>query len=306
MTQPLGSSMYGAVDLSGLGGQSGPTASTEAAGVLPGPFVLDVTPENLRTVLETSAGVPVIVVFFAENVEQSVSLAAQLEALAQQAKGHFQLGKVDSVAHPEVAQAFGVTGIPAAVAVMQGQPIPLFQGMPQEGELAPLVNRVLEAASQNGLSGVLDGDQQATPMAPERPPHLAAGLDALDAGDIDKAHAEFTQAIKDNPGDAESKVMLAQVELLQRVRTYEDPLGVLQVAAQSGLGDVEAQLAAADVECYSRRAESAFSRLIDVIRVTSGKERDEVRERLLELFAIVGADSPTVTAARRVLASALF
>ncbi len=298
--------MYGAIDLSALAGQPTAVGGPAASGAVSGPYVLDVTPENVRTVLETSAAVPVVMVFFAESVEQSVSLTSQLEVLANEAQGHFQLGKVDSVAHPEVAQAFGVTGIPAAVAVMQGQPIPLFQGMPQEGELPPLVNRVLEAASQNGLSGVLDGNEESSPTVPERPPHLTAGLDALDAGDIDRAHAEFTQAVKDNPGDAESKVMLSQVELLQRVRTHEDPAGVLQAAAQAGLTDIELQLSAADIECYSRHAESAFARLIDVIRVTSGKERDRVRERLLELFNIVGADTPTVGAARRALASALF
>lgn len=306
MTQPLGSSMYGAVDLSGLG--ASPTSTTTAAtsGVVAGPYVLDVTPENLRGMLETSAHVPVIVVFVAPNVEQSLTLASQIEVLAREAEGHFQLGKVDSVAHPEVAQAFGVTGIPSAIAVMQGQPIPLFQGMPQEGELAPLVNRVLEAARSNGVGGVLDGDDQAAPAEPQRPPHLTAGLDALDAGDIDRAHEEFVRAIKDNPGDSESKVMLAQVQLLQRVQKHEDPVGVLRVAAQAALGDIEAQLAAADIECYSRRPESAFSRLIDVIRVTSGKERDTVRERLLELFDIVGPNDPAVVTARRALASALF
>ncbi len=309
MSQPLASSMYGAVDLSGLAGSAagaGTPGARATSGVIPGPYTLDVTPDNLRSVLETSASVPVIVVFFAENVEQSLSLVAQLEALAGEARGHFQLGKVDAVAYPEVAQAFGVGGIPAAVAVMQGQPIPLFEGIPQEGELAPLCNRVMEAAHQNGLSGVLDGDEGGEPPAPPRPPHQAAGLDALDAGDIETAHAEFVQAIKDNPGDSESKVLLAQVELLQRVQQVEDPLAVLQAAAEAQLTDIEAHLAAADVECYSRRPEAAFARLLDVIRVTSGKERDKVRERLLELFEIVGKDHPAVSQARRALASALF
>lgn len=79
----------------------------------------------------------------------------------------------------------------------------------------------------------------------------------------------------------------------------------LQEASEAKLGDIEAHLAAADIECYSRRPEAAFARLLDVIRVTSGKERDIVRERLLELFEIV-KDSPAVSQARRELASALF
>ena len=120
------------------------------------------------------------------------------------------------------------------------------------------------------------------------------------------AQVEFTQALKDNPGDEESQAMLAQVELVQRVRTVSDPVELLQRAKSAGLQDVEIQLQAADIECYGRRPESAFARLIDVISVTSGDDRETARKRLLELFDIVGADNPAVGQARKALAMALF
>ena len=69
---------------------------------------------------------------------------------------------------------------------------------------------------------------------------------------------------------------------------------------------MEIQLQAADIECYGRRPESAFARLIDVISVTSGDDRETARKRLLELFDIVGADNPAVGQARKALAMALF
>ncbi len=297
--------MYGAVDLSGLSKTASP-AQAGPDGSLSGPYVLEVTPDNLRGVLEVSGQVAVILSFYAEQSEASVGLTAQLETLAQEAQGRFQLGKVDIATYPEVAQAFGLQGVPAAVAVLQGQPVPLFQGTPQDGELAPMVNRVLEAAAQYGLTAVLNGDTDAVPVAPARPPHLAAGLEALDSGDLETAQAEFTQALKDNPGDEESQAMLAQVELVQRVRTVSDPVELLQRAKSAGLGDVEIQLQAADIECYGRRPESAFARLIDVISVTSGDDRETARKRLLELFDIVGADNPAVGQARKALAMALF
>ncbi len=297
--------MYGAVDLSGLSKTASP-AQAGPDGSLSGPYVLEVTPDNLRGVLEVSGQVAVILSFYAEQSEASVSPTSQLETLAQEAQGRFQLGKVDIATYPEVAQAFGLQGVPAAVAVLQGQPVPLFQGTPQDGELAPMVNRVLEAAAQYGLTAVLNGDTDAVPPAPVRPPHLAAGLEALDSGDLEMAHVEFTQALKDNPGDEESQAMLAQVELVQRVRTVSDPVELLQRAKSAGLGDVEIQLQAADIECYGRRPESAFARLIDVISVTSGDDRETARKRLLELFDIVGADNPAVGQARKALAMALF
>ncbi|MGO1637228.1 MAG: tetratricopeptide repeat protein, partial [Ancrocorticia populi] len=144
------------------------------------------------------------------------------------------------------------------------------------------------------------------PAAPARPPHQAAGFDAVDAGDLETAKAEFTQALKDNPGDEESQKMLAQVELVERVREVTDPVALMQQAQAAGLDDVPTQLSAADVECYNRRPEAAFQRLIDVISVTSGQDRETARKRLLELFEIVGSDNPAVGQARKALAMALF
>jgi putative thioredoxin len=46
--------------------------------------------------------------------------------------------------------------------------------------------------------------------------------------------------------------------------------------------------------------------LIELIRTNSGKERDLVRDRLVELFEIAGSTHPDVVSARTSLANALF
>ena len=80
----------------------------------------------------------------------------------------------------------------------------------------------------------------------------------------------------------------------------------LIAAAQAAPDDVAAQTRAADVEVLSGQAEQAYRRLVELIRRTSGPEREGVRQHLLSLFAIAGPDDPAVAAARRQLASALF
>jgi putative thioredoxin len=45
---------------------------------------------------------------------------------------------------------------------------------------------------------------------------------------------------------------------------------------------------------------------VDLVRRTSGKERDAAREHLLALFGAVGNDDPRVLRGRQSLASALF
>ncbi|WP_164505513.1 MULTISPECIES: tetratricopeptide repeat protein [unclassified Actinobaculum] len=314
MSQPLGASMYGAVDLSGLSnrtnGRDGSAAPTGAASAnptassgasVPGPLVTDITADSLQGALEMSQRVPVVVLFHTSRSEPTAALDRQLQALATQQNGRFQLGRVDVDAAPEVAQAFRITGAPAVVALLQGQPIPLFEGAPAKAELTTVIDRLLEAAARYGITGVLDGD--AAPPQPQLPPHHKEAAEALSVGDLDTAHAEYTAAVKANPGDAAAQTGVAQVELLQRVRVL-NPEQTLRAAESDR--SLNAQLAAADVEVAYGRPDEAFARLLAVIRRSSGEERDSVRKRLLALFEIVGTHEPVVAQARRELSAALF
>ena len=78
------------------------------------------------------------------------------------------------------------------------------------------------------------------------------------------------------------------------------------LAARAASGDVEAHLAAADVEVASGRSSAAFDRLVATVRATKGADRERVRLRLIELFDVVGSATPEVAAARRALANALY
>jgi putative thioredoxin len=133
---------------------------------------------------------------------------------------------------------------------------------------------------------------------------LEAAVQALDAGDFGGAVQAYKNVLSDDPGNSEAKLGLAQAELLHRVSAL-DPQQVRAEAAEKP-GDVPAQIAAADLDLVGGHVEDAFSRLIDTVRRTVGDDRDAVRLRLLELFEVVGADDPRVTAARRALARALF
>jgi putative thioredoxin len=45
---------------------------------------------------------------------------------------------------------------------------------------------------------------------------------------------------------------------------------------------------------------------VNLVRPAQGDDRERIRERLLELFVVVGQTDPRVADARRALASALF
>ena len=76
--------------------------------------------------------------------------------------------------------------------------------------------------------------------------------------------------------------------------------------ADAAPDDIEAALAAADVEILQQNVAAAFDRLIALVRRTAGDDRTAVRTRLVELFDLFDPADPDVIAGRRNLANALY
>ncbi len=323
--QPRNMSMSGVVDLAAVkAAQEAKTkaeqARAEAAqqggggAVSAASLVVDVDEAGFeRDVLQRSTEVPVVVDFWAEWCEPCKQLSPLLERLAAEYNGRFVLAKIDVDANQMLMQQFGVQGIPAVFAVVAGQALPLFQGAAPEAQIRGTLDQLVQVAEERfGLTGLtVDPDAQPSeaPAAPEVPagPYdalLEAAVQALDAGDLGGAVQAYKNVLSDDPGNTEARLGLAQAELLQRVRDA-DPQRVREVAAERP-GDVQAQIAAADLDLVGGHVEDAFGRLVDTVARTAGDDRDAARLRLLELFEVVGADDPRVAAARRALARALF
>ncbi|HEY7176253.1 MAG TPA: tetratricopeptide repeat protein, partial [Micromonosporaceae bacterium] len=135
-------------------------------------------------------------------------------------------------------------------------------------------------------------------------PRFAEADEALVNGDLDTAEAAFRKILGESPADAAAESGLAQVALLRRV-TGVDPEAVL-AAADAAPDDVAAQGLAADVEVLAGQADRAYARLVELVRRTSGADRDAARTHLISLFTVAGPEDPAVATARRALASALF
>jgi putative thioredoxin len=110
--------------------------------------------------------------------------------------------------------------------------------------------------------------------------------------------------LKENPADADAELGLAQVGLLQR--THDADLQTARAAAADHPTDVAAQTLVADLDLLGGHVEDAFLRLIDLVKATSGEDRERARAHLLELFSVVGSQDERVRKARTALMSALF
>jgi putative thioredoxin len=303
----------GAVDLSGLKRP----ASSPAAGAPAGPpaasgaYSVDLDEQNIQGHLEASLNAPVLLaVYSPSQAPESARMVADLDVLADELAGRILLGKVDVDTSPQLAQALQIPSVPLVALVVQGRMMPLLQDAPPLDELRTLLTQVLQQMATQGVTG------RHQPLGPTSPapegddpqeyvdPRYLPAQDALAAGDIDRAVAEYQKLVDANPADAEAAGGLSMAKVLQRTKDVD--ASAARAAAAEHRDDVDAQTLVADLDLLGGHVEDAFNRLVDLVRRTSGAERDQARQHLLGLFAAVGNDDPRVLKGRQLLASALF
>ena len=303
----------GAVDLSGLnrpaapssGGASSATSSHGSA------YSLDVSQQNLQTLLESSVTAPVVLVFYSPTrVPESTAYADEVAAAIDAYDGRFLAGLVDIDASPEIAQSLQIQQVPLLMVILDGrpaaQPIP---GVLKRDEVDTLLNQLAQGLTAQGITS---RHQPLTAVAPadgDEPeeqvdPRYAAAHEALENNDVDGAVTEYQRLVDANPADAEAAAGLAMAKVLQRTQGVD--LDAAREAAAANPDDVDAQTLVADLDLLGGHVDDSFSRLVDLVQRMAGDERNRAREHLLGLFAAVGNDDPRVLRGRQSLASALF
>lgn len=304
----------GAIDLSALKrpAQAAPTPGTAGGPATAGAYAVQVDEENFQPVLERSMTAPVLMVFYSPSqLPASVQLADDMVTLADEFDGKFLVGRVDVDAAPAIAQAVQVPSVPFVVAVVQGRPLPLLQDVVPLEELRPALTQVLQQLATQGITGRHQPSATAEPDGEEEEtrvdPRYAPAQDALAAGDLDTAVAEYQKLVDANPADVEAAGGLAMAKVLQRVG-HLDAKTAQEVRREGAErpDDVTAQTMVADLDLLGGHVEDAFTRLVDLVRRTSGDDREQARQHLLGLFAAVGNEDPRVLKGRQGLASALF
>ncbi len=275
------SNLAGGQDLSGLG--KGDRAYP--------PFTV-ADESKLREYIELSNQLPILVLFSANDSED---LKSKLSGFVSEAGGRLLGLEIDINSQPQLAQAFGVSQTPTVVALLSGQPAPLFQGDQPEQQISGVINQLLQAAVQNGVSGSVK-------LGEEQKPNLS-GLVAelISQGNLDAAEVELEKALQLEPNDEQLLSMKRQIELMKRMGGV-DLSGAMEIDSD----DPDQLRIKSDALLVHGDAQAALDNLLDKFLAAAEEDREKLRNHLLELFELIGNSDPLVLKARARLASMLF
>jgi putative thioredoxin len=286
MTTP--SNFGRAYDLSGLG-----MPPVDTSTPMPG---VEVNAANLTTeFLPMSAQKPVVVLCWSARSPESIEMLKVLGKLESDDEGSWVLARVNVDEQPQVAQALQTRTIPYGLVFIGEQPIPFVEQALNETQLREVITKILTLAAQQGI-----GEAPVEQAEPEE----EEAIEAIDRGDFAAAESAYRALLARKPNDIYGKVGLAQVQLLARTDGL-DAAEIMKRAIEDP-HDIELQLQCADVEIMGGYLEPGFKRLLDLITILNGKEQKRVKDRLLDLFALVDPADPRVIKARAALANALF
>ncbi len=87
------------------------------------PFIVELTEQNFREVLEGSMQTPVLIHFWAPMSQESADIIPALQMLTQQYNGAFTLALLNCEQQQMIASQFGVQALPTIALFVNGQPV---------------------------------------------------------------------------------------------------------------------------------------------------------------------------------------
>lgn len=256
-------------------------------------------------VLEASFGKPVIVDFYATWCGPCQLLKPMLESLVEEYD--FILAKVDIDENPDLAQAYGVSGVPDVRIVQAGAVNPGFVGVLPEPELRALI----EGLNLQSTIGLQIAAVKAA-IAQGQMPEAKAGLDQLfedypTRNDVALLAAHFLIQMKQLAPAAKMLASIAPDQALYPEAEAMKGLLLLHPAYKDyGESAVGQQFSAAVSAALAEQYEAALIGFLGVLKADRKFHDDGARKSMIRIFTILGEADPLTLTYRRQMVQAMY
>jgi putative thioredoxin len=279
---------------------------------------IDVSEANfMQEVVEASRRVPVLVDFWAPWCGPCRSLGPILEKLAEEYQGRFRLAKINSDENQALAAQFGVRGIPAVKAVVDGRIANEFTGALPESAVREFIDALLPSPAellwQEAQAARARGDAdaarklllQAIHLDPRHEPARLDLIDVLlDAGDLAEAKRLLDEIAEQGKDRNRIDSLAARLALAQGAAGGVDE-ATLRGKIGAAPADMAARLALANLLALKQDYRGALEALLEIVRRDRAFEDDVGRRTMLQIFSLLGSDSELVREYRGKLSSLL-
>jgi len=258
--------------------------------------MIAITLENFQQiVLEESKNKLILVTFWAQQIPESVELRDKLAARVSPFTEQIVIGTVDCETQQQIAQQFGIQGLPTAVLVQDGQPIDGVSGPQTDETIATFLDKHLpkpedalltkaqSALQEKNLADAQSFITQAYQLDEQRADIKLTLIDVyIQTGSISEAQT-LIESIKMVDQDSYYQALLAKLDLATEAANSPE-IQTLESELQKNPTDINIQHQLASQYSQVNRYEDALKILFRLVQAGDAQTKDKSKELFLDVL----------------------
>lgn len=280
--------------------------------------MIAITLENFQqVVLEESKNKLVLVAFWAEQIPESVELRDKLTAKVSPFAEQMLMATVDCQTQQQIAQQFGIQGLPTAVLVKDGQPLDGISGPQTDENIATFLDKHLPKQedlllaqaqgflTENNLNDALNVISQAYQIDNERADIKLVLADAsIQLGKTDDAQL-LLDSIMMVDQDSYYQALLAKLELASQAANSPE-IQSLEAQLTAKPDDIELKHQLAAQYSQVNRHEDALQLLFRLVQAGDPDTKDKSKGLFLDILKALPDGDAIATKYRRKLYTLMY